>query len=173
MYVTLLGRPYEKIRKRRCQYSWQFQKKVSQRGLGSHRPHGTRPGLIGSIWKYLLIYFIFILNLFHMQIILHLGEWRPALKPTVTFRSLGSTNTCLHKHKSINHCSLPNYVRWFLGAFAKLRKATISCVMSVRPPICPRETIRFPLDGLSLNLKFEYFSKKCPENSGLIKIQQE
>jgi len=26
MCVTLLGRPYEKIRKKRCQYSWQFKK---------------------------------------------------------------------------------------------------------------------------------------------------
>ena len=50
MCVTLLGRPYAKIRDRRCQYSWQFQKKkkVSQRGLGSHRPHGTRAGLRSS-----------------------------------------------------------------------------------------------------------------------------
>ena len=46
MCVTLLGRPYDKIRKTPCQYSWQFQKKnVIQRGLDSHRPHGTRPGL--------------------------------------------------------------------------------------------------------------------------------
>jgi len=45
MCVTLLVRPYEKIRKRRCQYSWQFKKNASQRGLGSHRPHGTRAGL--------------------------------------------------------------------------------------------------------------------------------
>jgi hypothetical protein len=45
MRVTLLGRPYEKIRKRRCQYSWQFKKNASQRGLLSHRPHCTRAGL--------------------------------------------------------------------------------------------------------------------------------
>jgi len=43
----------------------------------------------------------------------------------------------------------------FLGAFAKLRKATISFVMSVRP----RVTTLFPLDGLSLNLIFEDFRK--------------
>jgi hypothetical protein len=45
MCVTSLRRPYEKVRKRRCQYSWQFKKNVSQRGLGSHRPQGTTAGL--------------------------------------------------------------------------------------------------------------------------------
>jgi hypothetical protein len=35
---------------------------------------------------------------------------------------------------------------WFLGAFAKLRKATISFEMSVYP----HGTTRFPLDGFSL-----------------------
>jgi len=33
----------------------------------------------------------------------------------------------------------------FLGAFAKLRTATISFIMSVRP----HRTIRFPMDGFS------------------------
>jgi hypothetical protein len=37
----------------------------------------------------------------------------------------------------------------FLGAFAKLRKATIIFVMSVRPSVCPQRTSRLPLDGLS------------------------
>jgi hypothetical protein len=52
--VTLLGRPYEEIRKKRCQYSRQFQKNVSQRGLGSHRPHGTTAGLnlLGNMEQY-------------------------------------------------------------------------------------------------------------------------
>jgi hypothetical protein len=43
----------------------------------------------------------------------------------------------------------------FLGTFAKLRGATISSVMSVRPD----GTTRLPLDGVSLNLIFEYFSE--------------
>jgi len=34
MCVPLLGRPYKKIRKRRCQYSWQFQKKRESKGTG-------------------------------------------------------------------------------------------------------------------------------------------
>jgi len=29
--VTLLGRPYEKIHKKLCQYSWQFKKRESKR----------------------------------------------------------------------------------------------------------------------------------------------
>jgi len=54
-----------------------------------------------------------------------------------------------------------------LGAFAKLRKATISFVMSVCPPIppsvrpsiCPHGTTRLPLEGVSLNLIFDIFRK--------------
>jgi len=50
----------------------------------------------------------------------------------------------------------------FLGAFAKLRKATVSFVMSVRqsvcPSICPHWINRLLLDGFSWNLIFEYFS---------------
>ena len=47
----------------------------------------------------------------------------------------------------------------FVGTFAKLRKATVSFFMSVRP----RVTTRLPLDGFSLNLIFKYLSKICPE----------
>jgi len=55
----------------------------------------------------------------------------------------------------------------FLGAFAKLRKATISFLMSVRP----YET-RLTQDGFSWHLIFEDFSKICPENRSFIKIRQ-
>jgi len=37
----------------------------------------------------------------------------------------------------------------FLGAFTKLRKATISFVVSVRLCVRPRETTRLLLDGFS------------------------
>jgi hypothetical protein len=40
-------------------------------------------------------------------------------------------------------------LNWFLGAFAKFRKTTVSCVTSVCPPVRPRGTIRLPLDELS------------------------
>ena len=56
-----------------------------------------------------------------------------------------------------------------LGAFPKLRKATMSFVMSVRPHGTPQ----LPLAGVSWNLIFEDFSKICRENSSLIKIGQE
>jgi hypothetical protein len=46
-----------------------------------------------------------------------------------------------------------------LGAFAILRKATISFIMSVRPSIQPHGTTWPPLDGFSRYLIFEYFSK--------------
>jgi len=60
----------------------------------------------------------------------------------------------------------------FLGAFAKLRKASISCVMSVRLFVCPHGTTRLPLDGFSWIVVFEYFSKNCREDSRFIKIGQ-
>jgi hypothetical protein len=53
----------------------------------------------------------------------------------------------------------------FLGAFAKLSKATISFVMYVRPSVHPHGTTRLPLDGFSWHLIFVYFSKNGWENS--------
>ena len=47
-----------------------------------------------------------------------------------------------------------------LGAFAKLRKATISFVTSV----CPHGTARLPLYGFWRNLIFQTFSKICRGN---------
>ena len=43
MCVTLLGRPYEKKVTGDVSIRDSLKKKVSQRGLGSHRPHGTVP----------------------------------------------------------------------------------------------------------------------------------
>jgi hypothetical protein len=56
-----------------------------------------------------------------------------------------------------------------LDVFAKLRKTSISFVMSSRPS----GTTRLALQGFSLNSTVSYFSKICRENSGFIKIQQE
>ena len=51
-----------------------------------------------------------------------------------------------------------------LGAFAKLRKVTISVVISVcrsvRPSVRTHGTTRPPPNGYSLNLTFEYFFEK-------------
>jgi len=63
-------------------------------------------------------------------------------------------------------------VHIFLGAFAKLRKATIGFVMSVCSSVA-RVTTRLPLDGFSWKFILEYFSKIYWENSSLIKIWQE
>jgi hypothetical protein len=51
------------------------------------------------------------------------------------------------------------YTHYFLGAFEKLRKATISCNMS--PSLRPHGKIRLPLDGFSWNTIFEYFPNIC------------
>jgi hypothetical protein len=59
-----------------------------------------------------------------------------------------------------------------LGAFAKLRKATISFVMSVRTSVSQHGTTRLPLDGFSRNSIFEDFSKICRKNSSFIKSEK-
>ena len=61
------------------------------------------------------------------------------------------------------HVSGKNPVQWFplLGAFAELLKVTISVLMSVLSVFYPRGTTRPPLDGFSLNLVWEDFSKIC------------
>jgi hypothetical protein len=47
----------------------------------------------------------------------------------------------------------------FLDVFSKFWKATISFSMSVHVFVLPYETIRLPVDGLSWNFIFKYFSK--------------
>ena len=62
----------------------------------------------------------------------------------------------------------------FLGGFAKLRKATISFVMSVCPSIGPHGTTRLLLDGFSWSVIYKYFfenmSRKLQFNKNLVRI---
>ena len=76
-------------------------------------------------------------------------------------------NPYVYIHVQISHL-LP-----FLGTFAKLRKATVSFVMSVRPSVRPHGTTLLPLDGFWWNLIHMDFSKLCRENSSFIKIREE
>ena len=62
-------------------------------------------------------------------------------------------------------------IPFFLRAFAELRKAAISFLMSVRLSNLLHGTTRLPLDGF-LYFIFEYFSKMCRENSSFIKLEQ-
>ena len=57
----------------------------------------------------------------------------------------------------------------FFCALAKLRKATISFFMSVRP----HGATRLSLNGFSRNVIYKYFSKICREYSHFITIWQE
>ena len=67
--------------------------------------------------------------------------------------------------RSLYHCCHGNAKHIpFLGAFEKLRKATTSFVMSVRPSFRKHGTTRLSLDGFSCNFIFEDFSKICREN---------
>ena len=59
--------------------------------------------------------------------------------------------------------------KWIIfGAFAKLRKGTISFVMSVRPSAWNNS--RLPLDEFSLNLIFEDFFFENMSGGGGIKV---
>jgi len=66
---------------------------------------------------------------------------------------------------------------FFLGAFTKFPKVTISFVMSVRP----HETTRIPLNGFSRSLILDYFQKsvekiqvslKSDKNNGCFTCRQ-
>jgi len=57
--------------------------------------------------------------------------------------------------------------------FVKLRKATISFVVSVRLSFRQHGTTPFQLDGFSWNFTFEDFSKICRENSNFIRAWQD
>ena len=67
-----------------------------------------------------------------------------------------------------------------LGAFVKLRNATIRFVMSVcppvrlsvHPPLRPHETTRLSLDWFSWNLIFEYFRKSVEKIQGWLSPDQ-
>ena len=61
----------------------------------------------------------------------------------------------------------------FLGAYAKLRKVTISFVMSVCWSVRPHGKTQLPLVGCLCKFICEYFSKNCIENAILIKMLQE
>jgi len=73
---------------------------------------------------------------------------------------------------TIRRCYIPTdnfrVSRFFKVISQNCAKATISCVMSVRP----YGTIRLRIEEFSLHLIFVYFSKICRENSGFIKSDQ-
>jgi len=73
---------------------------------------------------------------------------------------------------SIQVCSYSSRCQYFvafLGAFAKLRNATISCVTSVSPSVCPRGITRLPLDGLFKMLYLSIFRKAVEKIQVLLK----
>ena len=72
--------------------------------------------------------------------------------------------------EDINACCWQNSE--LIGAFAKLRKATISFVLCVCLSVRPHGTSRLPMDGFSWKFTFEYFSKIPWENSSFIKVSQ-
>jgi hypothetical protein len=68
----------------------------------------------------------------------------PYVNHNIACTGVALTSTCVHTRN----------FGWkqFLGAFAKLRKPTISFVMSVRLSVRPHGTTRLPLYGVTRNL---------------------
>jgi hypothetical protein len=68
------------------------------------------------------------------------------------------------------YCGIWNEI---LGAFAKLREATINTVKYVCPSVHPQGTTLLPLDRFLWNMILEHCLKICLENSSFVKIGQE
>jgi hypothetical protein len=95
---------------------------------------------------------------------LYLWTWLSlTIKSEINGSSLCISSVILCVTVTCVYCAVP-----LLGAFTKLWKATVGFVMSV----CPHGTTRLPLDGVSLNLMFEDFSKICWENSNFFNLQE-
>ena len=97
--------------------------------------------------------------------------------------------TRLRARRSSNRCSVPDRGKrffsspkrpdWlcgqnveFLGAFEKLRKATVNFVMPVCLSVRPHGTTRLPLDDFHSIWYLRIFMKICRENWSFIKIWQ-
>jgi hypothetical protein len=121
-------------------------------------------------------------------------QWRHNCSPAASFSNCAMAQYLLKVHLKTfsfytSNSKMPNFELWhscrkwtkymydisvlfslncFSCAFEKLRKATISFVVSVRPSY-PQWTTRLPLDGFSRNVLFRRFSTICRENSTFIK----
>jgi len=60
------------------------------------------------------------------------------------------------------------WISWVLGAFAKLQRATVGFVMSIRLSAWNNSA-----STGRIFIKFDYISNSCRENQSLIKIGQE
>ena len=83
----------------------------------------------------------------------HYHMWRPGTGPWQTNNTFYGTWRHVADYTSSHRGK--HFFLHVLRAFAKLRKATISFVVSV----CPHGITRLPIDRFSWNLIFEYFSK--------------
>jgi hypothetical protein len=73
------------------------------------------------------------------------GCWAKVKKIMVTFFVEFVANILLNSYFVVGSNIFP--VTMFLDEFAKVRKAIIGFVMSVRPSVCPHGTTLLPLDG--------------------------
>ena len=69
-----------------------------------------------------------------------------------------------HRHRILTVLS---FVLWFIGAFEKLRKATVSLATSIRPSVWNNLT---STERTFLKSNSEDFSKICRKNSSFVKI---
>ena len=105
---------------------------------GKSRPHRNsipdRPARSQSLYR--LSYPVHTTKHTYMKIPAQWYRLLPSYRPYIDHESVTLTTVKVHNAA-------------FVGAFARLRKATVSFVMSVRPSGCPHGTIRLPLDGFS------------------------
>ena len=88
-------------------------------------------------WSTTLLLIFFVYNIF-------------IVKPCNTLGKFGGWkdhNFIINYYSQLKQEKSAFTVRMFLGAFEKLRKATISFVMTVRPSVCPHGPTRLRLDG--------------------------
>ena len=140
-----------------------------ERALGTHcQEDWLSPGLIWALWRRDKSLFVLGLE----PLLLWLIPRSLVTIPTTLFRL--PENVCyiardvdkVFENRGVYVCcsewfdTKKNYRRstdvLLLGAFTKLRKATLSFVMSARLSILPRGTTRLLLDRFSWNLVFEY-----------------
>ena len=93
--------------------------------------------------------------------------------PFLAVSSLSSGFKCIRDCDQTSAASVHSYTLPFLGWFEKLRKATVSFLMSVCLSVCQSAWNTSAPTG-RIFIKFEYFfSKICRVNSSFIKIWQE
>jgi len=125
-----------------------------------------------AVWTLHLIFILHIIHLFQILLFLYARSqdywrsyvWAPKASNhnDCPWEKLCSWNNnwFIESHFiDLSYLKFAECIISLLGAFVELRKTIISFVTSVWPSVCPHGTTRFPKNGFSWNLTFEYVSK--------------